>query len=155
MDTLFEHDQTAEDEYQEREEDRRQRLIDEAVSKFAPRLASKPGVEVIHLYSTNASLRKYFRDNFSGERTIFVEHCLADGRERKDRHEIQHEGVFITLPDKADLVVTKSNLSSKVEWLGARLGAMVAVLPEAEEYLRARLARQQLLILVGGDQARG
>lgn len=155
MDTLFEHDQAAEDEFHEREEDRRQRLIDEAVSKFAPRLRGQADVNVIHLYSTNNSLRKEIREMFAGAKSVVVEHCLADGRERKDRHEMQHEGVFIPLPDKADLVVTKSSISSKISWLGARLGAMVTVLPESGDYLRARLERQQLLVLVGGDQARG
>ena len=136
-----------------REAQRRKDLIDEAVSRFAPRLHGQSGVEVVHLYSTNASLRKAVRE-IAGPKTIVVEHCVADGRERKDRNEVQHEGVFLDLPKKADLVVTKSGTTSKVAWLAARLGTMVAVLPEAESYVRARLERQQVLVLVGGDQAR-
>lgn len=136
-----------------REAERRRGLIDQAVSKFAPRLHGQPDVTAIHLYSTNSSLRKAVRE-LGGPKTVIVEHCVADGRERRDRNEVQHEGVFLELPKQADLVVTKSGTNSKTEWLAARLGTMVAVLPEAEEYVRARLERQQVLVLVGGDQAR-
>lgn len=151
--TMFDLDSAANDDLVLREEQRRKELIDQAVSRFAPRLAGQPGVQVIHLHSTNNSLRKAVRE-LGGPKTVVVEHCVADGRERKDRNEVQHEGVFIPLPDKADLVVTKSSVSSKTAWLAARMGTMVAVLPESEDYIRARLEKQQVLVLVGGDQAR-
>lgn len=135
------------------ESQRREQLINQAVQSFAPELARYDDVKAIHLYSTNASLRKTVRE-FGGGKTVVVEHCTADGRERKGVNEVQHEGVFIPLPEKADLVVTKSGLNAKTEWLGARLGAMVAVLPEAGDYVRARLDKQGVLVLVGADQAK-
>lgn len=150
---LFDVDREENDRLVLQASQRREDLINQAVQSFAPHLAGQDGVKAIHLYSTNSSLRKAVRE-FGGGKTVIVEHCVADGRERKGVNEVQHEGVHIPLPEKADLIVTKSGLTSKVEWLGARLGAMVAVLPEAEDYVRARLDRQGVLVLVGGDQAR-
>jgi hypothetical protein len=153
-DALFDVDIEENDRLLLQESQRHEDLISQAVQSFAPHLAGQEGVKAIHLYSTNSALRKAVRQ-FAGGKTLVVEHCVADGRERKGVNEVQHEGVYIPLPEKADLVVTKSALSSRIEWLGARLGAMVAVLPEAEPYVRARLDRQNVLVLVGGDQARG
>ena len=88
----------------------------------------------------------------AGSKVVVVEHTLSE-KERKNVNAVQHEGVYIPLPDKADLVVTKSALNSKVEWLAARLGALCVVLPEGSDYLTQRLHRQGALVLVGGAQA--
>lgn len=151
---LFPHDQQTNDRLLLQEEERRRDLIDNAIRSFAPQLAGKPGVSVIHLHSTNASLRKAVRDMFEGVHVIVVEHCRADGKERKGRNEVQHDGVYLPLPKTADLVATKSALNSKTEWLAARLRAMPVVIPEAEDYVRARLDRQGVLVIVGADQGK-
>lgn len=61
--------------------------------------------------------------------------------------------VLLTIPTTADIVATKSALNKKVEWMAARLRALTIVLPEAGEYLVARLKKQRVLTIVGGDQA--
>jgi hypothetical protein len=124
------------------------------VSSFAPQLAGNPDARVVHLHSTNASLRKAIRDMFAGARVVVVEHCRADGKERRDRNEIQHEGVYLPLPKTADLVITKSNLNSRTELLAAQLKALPVVLPEGEDYLRKRLDKSGLLVLVGAEQGK-
>lgn len=149
---LFSIDQEQNDRLLLEQEMRRQDLIDFAVRRFAPQFADKPDVKAIHLYSTNASLRKEIRA-LCGGKTILVEHVVT-GTLRRDRNEIVQEGYFLQLPAKADLVATKSALTSKVEWLAARLGAQAIVLPEATGYLSARLDKQRVLTIVGGDQIR-
>lgn len=151
---MFQTDQATNDRLLLQEVQRRQELIDTAITSFAPQLAGKPDVSVIHLHSTNASLRKAIRDMFEGARVIVVEHCRADGRDRKGRNEVQHEGVYLPLPPTADLVITKSNQTSKTELLAAHLKALPLVLPEGEEYLRKRLERAGVLVLVGAEQGK-
>lgn len=132
---------------------RRQNLIDQAVKRFAPQFVGQSGVRVIHVYSGNASLRKAVRE-IGGGKVIVVEHCKADGRDRKGVNEVQHDDALLPIPDTADLVVSRSALNSRVEWLAARLKAQVVVLPEAESYLRARLDKQGVLVVVGADLAK-
>lgn len=155
MTKIFPLDQQANDRLLLEQEQRKQDLINQAVRRFAPQLINKPNIKLIHLYSTNASLRKTIR-GFGNMKTLIVEHCKSTGGlERKGVNEIHHDDeYYIPLPKTADLVVTKSGLTSKTEWLAARLGAMAVVLPEGEDYLLARLDRQQVLILVGADQAK-
>lgn len=150
---MFDVDADENDRLIQEESARRQQLIDQAVQRFAPELARYPDVRVIHLYSSNSSLRKEIR-GIGGGKTIIVEHCQADGRERKGVNEVQHEGVQIPIPATADIVATKSGLNTKTEWLAARLKAQPVVLPEGESYLRARLDRQSVLVIVGSDQAK-
>lgn len=135
------------------EAERRRELINQAVSSFAPHLRDAPGLQVVHVHSANASLRKLIRDMFKGSRAIVVEHCRADGRERRGRNEVQHECVHLPLPRFVDLVITKANLNFKIELLAAQLKALPVVLPEGEDYLRARLDRQSVLVLAGADLA--
>ncbi|BCP41473.1 hypothetical protein MINTMi27_15660 [Mycobacterium intracellulare] len=152
MTALFPIDQEQNDQLLLQEAQRKQDLIDFAVRRFAPHLEGKPDVKVIHLYSTNASLRKEIRA-LCGGKTILVEH-VVDGTERKDRNEVVQEGVMLELPSRADYVATKSALNTKVEWLSARLQALPLVLPEATDYLLAALDRKGVITVVGGDQAR-
>lgn len=151
MTALFPIDQDQNDRLLLDAEQRRQDLIDFAVRRFAPHLEGKRDVKVIHLHSTNASLRKEIRA-LCGGKTILVEHVVT-GTERKDRNEVVQEGYLLDLPRKADLVATKSALNKKVEWLAARLSALPVVLPEGINYLAARLEKQRVLTIVGGDQA--
>ena len=148
---LFPIDQEQNDALLLAEAQRKNDLIDFAVRRFAPHREGKPDVRVIHLHSTNASLRKEIRA-ICGGKTILVEHVLA-GTERKDRNEVVQEGFRLQLPVTADLVATKSALNKKVEWLAARLKALACVLPEGQDYLMARLDKQRVLTIVGGDQA--
>lgn len=134
-------------------EQRRQDLIDFAVRRFMPHLEGRPDVKVIHLYSTNASLRKEIR-TLCGGKTIVVEHVVTGTKVPKAViHEVVQDGIYLDIPDKADLVATKSSLNKKIEWLSARLEALPMVLPEAGEYFLAALERARVLTVVGGDQA--
>lgn len=134
-------------------EQRKRDQIDYAVRRFAPHLAEYPDIRLINLYSTNASLRKEIR-SICGGKTILVEHCGAGVRVPKGViHEVRHDGI-LPLPKKADMVVTKATPTRAVEWLAARLGCYVTVLPEAADYFMARLEKQQILTVVGSDQAR-
>ena len=151
MDTHYAIDGEANQRLIENEDRRRRILVDRAIQSYAPTLAGKPDVHAIYLYSSNSSLRKLVRE-MAGARVVVVEHCLAE-KERKNVNAVQQEGMYITLPDTADLVVTKSALNSKVEWLAARLKALPCVLPEATDYCMARLRKVGALVLVGGDQA--
>jgi hypothetical protein len=133
-------------------EARKRELIDFAVRRFAPHLTGKDDVKLIHLYSTNNTLRKEIRA-LQGGKTIVVEHVLAESK-RNNIHEMPQRGVFLELPKTSDLVATRTALNKKVEWLAARLGAQVIVLPEAMDYLLARLEKQFVLTIVGGEQAK-
>lgn len=134
-------------------EDRRQRLIEIAVSSFAPHLADKLDVEVVHLHSTNASLRKAIRTLFEGSKVIVVEHCLGGNKARKGINEIQEDSsIHLKLPPHVDIVATKANLNYKTSLFAAQLKADAVVLPEAEDYLRARLKKVGALVIVGADQ---
>lgn len=151
--TLFPMDQSENDRLLLEAEQRKRDLIDFAVRRFAPSREGEPGLRVIHLYSTNASLRKEIRALVGGK-TIVVEHVVAETKTPKSViHEVVHDGLILKIPDKADFVVTKSALSRKLEWLAARLAALPVVLPEAGDYLLAALDRARVLIIVGGDQA--
>lgn len=152
MSTLFQISMEDNDRLLLEQEQRRQDLIDFAVRRFAPQFADKPDVKAIHLYSTNASLRKEIRA-LCGGKTILVEHVVT-GTERKDRNEVVQESGVLELPSTADLVATKSALNSRVEWLSAKLRALPLVLPEATDFLIKLLDKRRVLTIVGGDQAR-
>lgn len=132
---------------------RRQDLIDQAVKRFAPTLARFDDVKVIHLYSTNASLRTFMR-TLTGGKTVLVEHVKGSNKERKGVHEISHEGELLPLPPTADLVATKSSLNAKTEWLAARLKAQAVVVPECDSYIRALLDKKGALVIVGAEQSK-
>lgn len=152
MSALFPIDREQNDALLLAEVQRKNDLIDFAVRRFAPHLEGKPDVKAIHLYSTNASLRKEIRA-LCGGRIICVEH-VVDGTKRQDRNEVVQEGIFLPLPPTADVVATRSALNTKTEWLAARLGALPIVLPEATDWLMAALDRKRVLVIVGADQAR-
>jgi hypothetical protein len=135
------------------ENQRREELIAQAVARFAPALARYDDVKVMHLYSTNSSLRTFMR-TLAGAKTILVEHVKEGGKERKGVHEMAHEGQLLPLPASADLVATKSGLNTKTEWLAARLKAQAVVVPEGEDYIRALLERKSVLVIVGAEQAK-
>lgn len=153
--TLYAIDGDANQRLLEQEEQRRQDLIESAVSSFAPHLRNTPGLQVIHLYSSNSALRKTIRDAFEGSRTIVVEYVRGDGRERKNRNEIQQDvDVWLNIPKTADLVVTKSGMNFRTELLAAQLHALPLCLPEGLDYLYKRLERASALVLVGAEQGR-
>jgi hypothetical protein len=125
----------------------------DVIKQFAPRLLHDPDARVIHLYSTNSALRTLIREHFSGAKTLVVEYCGPAPANQPDRiHAVNHDG-RLPLPARADLVVTKTNLTSRVEWFAASLGTNVAVLPEAVGYVETLLSRSGVLTLVGGEQA--
>jgi len=112
-------------------------------------------VKTIELYSTNSTLRSWVRENLARPgRVEVIEHCKAGPKSRANVNEVQHEGVFVPLPDSADIVLTKSALNSKTEWLAARLNALPAVIPEADSWLRDKVAKMDKLVIVGAEQAR-
>lgn len=153
MTTLFPLDQAENDRLLLAEEQRKQDLIDFAVQRFAPHLEGKPDIKVLHLYSTNASLRKEIRA-LCGGKTIVVEHVVAATKVPKSViHEVVQDGYMLDIPSIADFVVTKSALTKKVEWLCARIRALPVVLPEAQDYFLKVLEREHVLTVVGGDQA--
>lgn len=152
MSTLFPLDQQQNDQLLLDAEGRRRDLIELAVRRFAPHLIDKPDVKVIHLYSTNASLRKEIRA-VCGGKTVVVEHVLA-GTKKLNVNEMQQNGVMLELPRIADFVATRSALNTKVEWLSARLRALPVVLPEGLDYLLGALAKAGILVIVGAEQAR-
>ena len=153
MTALFPLDQAENDRLLLQEAQRKQDLIDFAVRRFAPHLEGKPDVKVLHLYSTNASLRKEIRA-LCGGKTIVVEHVVTGVKVPKSViHEVVHDKVLLPIPSRADFVATKSALSKRVEWLAARLAALPVVLPEAGDYLLAALDKRRVLTVVGGDQA--
>lgn len=151
--TLFSIDQAENDRLLLEAEQRKQDLIDFAVRRFAPHLEGKPGIKVLNLYSTNASLRKEIR-TLCGGKTIVVEHVVTETKVPKSViHEVVQDGYLLDIPRIADFVVTKSALNKKIEWLSAKLQALPIVLPEAGEYFLRALGRAQVLTVVGGDQA--
>lgn len=149
---LFPVDQAVNDELLLDAEERKRNLIEFAVRRFAPQLIDTSDVTVIHLYSTNASLRKEIRE-VSNRKTIVVEHVLT-GTKKLNVNEVTQDGMFLELPELADFVATRSALNSKVEWLAARMGALPIVLPEAIDYMLAALDRKRLLVIVGAEQAK-
>jgi len=151
--TLFAIDQEENDRLLLEAEQRKQDLIDFAVRRFAPHLEGKPDVRVLHLYSTNASLRKEIRA-IVGRKTIVVEYVATGTKVPKAViHEVVQENVVkLDIPNTADFVATRSALNKKIEWLSAKLHALPIVLPEAADYLVAALEKRQLLKVVGGDQ---
>jgi len=154
MTTMFQIDQEQNDRLLLQEAQRKQDLIDFAVRRFAPHLEGKPDVKVLHLYSTNASLRKEIRA-IVGRKTIVVEHVVTETKVPKAViHEVIQENVVkLDIPRIVDFVATKSALNKKIEWLSAKLQALPIVLPEAADYLVAALEKRRLLEVVGGDQA--
>lgn len=153
MSELFALDQVENDRLVLEAADRKRDLIDFAVKKFAPQLEGQSGVKAIHLYSTNATLRSAIREEFSSRKVVVVEHT-GEAKKSSKGNEVNQSAPFgnLKLPDKADLVVTKSALNSKIERLAAGLGAMPVVLPEGFDYVRARLEKAGVLVLVGADQ---
>jgi hypothetical protein len=150
---MFQTNQAENDRLILAEQQRRQDLIDFAVRRFAPARDGQD-VKVIHLYSTNSSLRTALRA-ICGNDTLLVEHCLPGrGNPKKVIHEVQQDGVKLTLPDRADIVATKTALNKKIEWLAARLCALPVVLPEAADFLIAALEKRRVLVIVGGDQTK-
>ena len=150
---MFPLDQAENDRLLLEAEQRKRDLIDFAVRRFAPHLEGKPDVKVLHLYSTNASLRKEIRA-LCGGRTILVEHVVNQMRVPKSViHEVVQDGIMLNIPKRADFVATRNALNKKVEWLAARLAALPVVLPEAGDYLLAALNKRRVLTVVGGDQA--
>lgn len=151
---MFDLNQEENDRLLLNEEDRRRELIERAVSSFAPTLAGKSGVKAIHLYSTNATIRKWVRDTLGASKTIIVEHC-GQGKERKGVNEVQQDSPFLLkLPEQVDLMVTKTSLNFRNQIFAAQLNAMPVVIPEGEGYIRARLDKQGVLVIVGADQGR-
>lgn len=59
------------------------------------------------------------------------------------------------LPRSADLVVSTAATNAKDEWTAARLGCMVAVLPEALPWVRNQLDAKRQLVIVGADRGKG
>lgn len=151
---LFELNQVENDRLIMEAHQKRQDLIDFAVRRFAPHLEGRLDTQVVHLYSTNASLRKEIR-TITGGKTIVVEHVAAGLRSpRGVIHEVVQDSVVkLDIPRVVDIVATKSALNKRVEWLCAKLQALPVVLPEASDYLVARLKKQRVLTIVGGDQA--
>src|SRR6478752_4029214 len=138
---MFPLDQAENDRLLLAEEQRKQDLIDFAVRRFSPRHEGQPDVNVVHLYSTNASLRKEIR-TLCGGKTIVVEHVVTKTQVPKSViNEVEHGGFLLEIPNRADFVVTKASLTRKVEWMCARLGALPIVLPEAADYLVKALNR--------------
>jgi hypothetical protein len=134
-------------------ERRKREVIEHAVSRYAPHLLGKPDIKVLHLYSTNDSLRKAIRA-ICGGKTILVEHVLTGRAIPKGvRNVVQYDALRLPIPKNADIVITKTALTRKIEWLAARLDATPVVLPEATDYLMARLEKQWLLTVIGADQA--
>jgi hypothetical protein len=153
MSELFPIDQVENDRLLLEAVQRKRDLIDYAVKKYAPHLLNKTDVKVLHLYSTNDSLRKQIRA-FCGGKTVLVEHVLAGKAIPKGiRNVVEYDALRLPIPKQADLVVTKTALTKKIEWLAARLNATPVVLPEATDYLVARLGKQWMLTVVGADQA--
>ena len=58
------------------------------------------------------------------------------------------------LPKTADAVVSCAATNTKDEWTAARLGCMVAILPEALPWLRAQLHDKRDLVIVGADRGK-
>lgn len=152
MDMMFDINPADNDRLLMDEETRRQELLDQAVRSFAPHLAGKTDVKVVHLHSTNDSLRKELRESFAGSKTILVEHCLNRRGDRKGIHQVKHDGMIIPIPKTADMVVTKSSLNSRIELFAAQLDALAVVLPEGLPYIHRRLAKSSVLVMVGAEQ---
>lgn len=128
-------------------------LIHSAVTTFAPHLASRSDLRVIHLYSTNNALRRLVRDTFKSAKTLIVEH-VGPEQDRVGVNAIQYHQPFLPLPPCADLVIGKARPSRDAERLAACLGTYVAVLPAAEDYIRNMLDKRIALVLVGDDQGK-
>lgn len=67
-----------------------------------------------------------------------------------DVKQVNHKGI----PPKANLVVTTGHLGTPVERFAARLGAMTVILPEAGDWLDARVEaaiNPKDLVIVGYD----
>lgn len=152
---MFDTDQAENDRLLLEAEQRKRDLIEHAIRRYAPELAGKPDVKVVHLYSTNATLRKEIR-SIVGGKTILVEHVLTETKvPGRKINEVVEGGARLKLPTKADMVVTKTTPTKATDWLAARLGTWeVVVLPEAEDYLIARLDKQRILTIVGAEQAK-
>lgn len=117
----------------------------------------------ITLYSVDNMIRSAIRTAFEGAGYELTEHTDASKPERVDINEVRQPGTIgrLTLPDRVDAVVTRTNLNKASEGLAAtqalkqgRNDVYVYVLPEALDALRAKLEKLGSIVLVGSDQAR-
>lgn len=86
------------------------------------------------LYSKNAQLIKSMRDAF-GEKNLTL-----------------HETT--KLPASADLVISTAATNTKDEWTAARHGCMVAILPEALDYVIDRANAKGNFVIIGADRGK-
>lgn len=118
----------------------------------------------ITIYSVNATLRNHIRTAFKGARYEVIEVTDSKKMPTTDSkiNEIRQDAIDrLSLPDRVDLVVTTTPLNRKIEGLAATLApkqgrndVYPVVLPEAMDFLRARLDKQGELVLVGSDQVK-
>lgn len=117
----------------------------------------------IDLYSTSDQIRSAIREAFKGAGYEVIEHTDGSKPERMDITEVRQAGAYglLTLPDRVDAVVTRTNLNKSSEGLAATLALRQSrndvycyVLPEAIDALRAKLSKLRHLVIVGSDQAR-
>ena len=117
----------------------------------------------ITLYSVDNGIRSAIRTAFTGAGYIVTEITDSSKLPRADINEKQQPGTFgrLNLPHKVDAVISTAALNRKTEGLAASLAlkqnrndVYPIVLPEAFDFLRARLANFGELTLVGADQAK-
>lgn len=58
------------------------------------------------------------------------------------------------MPKSADMVVSTAATNSKDEWTAARLGCVVAIIPEAMAWIRQQLEMKGSLVIVGADRGK-
>ena len=117
----------------------------------------------VTLYSVDNAIRSAIRTAFEGAGYELTEWTDTSKPLRNDINEHQEPKAIgrLTLPDRVDAVVTRTNLNKASEGLAAtqalkqgRNDVYVYVLPEALDALRAKLERLGSIVLVGSDQAR-
>jgi hypothetical protein len=92
----------------------------------------------IELHTGDSTIAKILREEFTERGTDFV---VVDDTGK--------------LPKSADLVASCAATNTKDEWTAARLGCMVAILPEALPWIRNQLDAKRQLVIVGGDRGKG
>lgn len=116
----------------------------------------------VTLYSVNGALRSKIRTAFKGSRYELIEVTDSKKYSADNVNEIRQNTIDrLALPEHVDFVVTASGLNSKTEGLAATLAlkqgrndVYVVVIPEAMDFLRAKLDERGELVLVGADQAK-
>lgn len=117
----------------------------------------------VTLYSVDNAIRSAIRTAFEGAGYELTEWTDTSKPLCNDINEHQEPKAIgrLTLPDRVDAVVTRTNLNKASEGLAAtqalkqgRNDVYVYVLPEALDALRAKLERLGSIVLVGSDQAR-